>query len=85
MVPIRQPQGTEIDIPIGARGTVNDNWTNETIGILKGEVAVVPCCPVRCGSEGVGEITAGGNGTLSYSGDAIVRDVLVHQEPVPVN
>jgi hypothetical protein len=63
MIPICDAQWTEIDIPICACRTVDDERRDKTVGVLKGEMAVVPCTSVGSCSESIREGITGSNGT----------------------
>jgi hypothetical protein len=63
VIPICDSQWTEIDIPVCACRAVNDERRDKTVGVLKGEMAVVPCTSVGSCSESIRERITRRNGT----------------------
>jgi len=71
MVVIVDKYGTQINVVVVGRWTVDNHGTKETGGVLRTEVRMVPGCPIEVCTEAVGVSVAGGNGTLMNSRDAV--------------
>ena len=63
VVPILDHDRSQIYIPIRARGTVDDQWTNHSLRVLKREMTVIPGGPVTCGMKPVRKRMTRRNGT----------------------
>jgi hypothetical protein len=55
VVPIHDGENAHVDIPVGARRSVDDEGPRQTVGVLEREMAVIPGVSVGCALKGVGE------------------------------
>lgn len=85
MVPIGQHDGTKIDVVVGGLGAVDDNRTNDTIGVLHAVVGVVPGETMLSGSPAVGERISRSNGALGERGGTISEHGSELTNTVPVD
>lgn len=97
MEPICDGKRTEIDIPIRARGTVDDDRADNSVRVLQRKVTVIPRISVTRCMEGVGEGTArrdrtwklvrrrSSEDTLRDTGYSVHRTVHVLVQTVPMD
>lgn len=85
MEPVGDGKWSEVDVPVCACWSIDENRANDTIRILQREMTVIPSMAVTCRSERIGKGLAGSDRTLGDSWNTIVGVVVLLMDSVPVD
>lgn len=85
VVPVRDGEGTEINVVRERCGAVDDDGSCDTVGVLGGVMGVVPGSPVLLGQERIRLSPAfGGDWAFCHAVGAVVDGIIELADSMPV-